>query len=83
VFVYVGHIPNSQLFEGKLAMDEQRYLITDRFMQTSVRGVFAAGEIQDSRFQQIVTSVGQGCAAALEAEKFVAELEDRAYPGEP
>ncbi|MDH7485724.1 MAG: thioredoxin-disulfide reductase [Anaerolineae bacterium] len=83
VFVYVGHIPNSQLFAGKLAMDEQGYLITDRFMQTSVRGVFAAGEIQDSRFQQIATSVGQGCAAALEAEKFVAELEERAYPGEP
>jgi len=83
VFIYVGHIPNSQLFEGKLDMDEQGYLITDRFMQTSVPGVFAAGEIQDSRFQQVATSVGQGCAAALEVEKHVAVLEDRAYPGEP
>ncbi|MBC8448374.1 MAG: thioredoxin-disulfide reductase [Chloroflexi bacterium] len=83
VFVYVGHIPNSQLFAGKLDMDGRGYLITDRFMQTSVPGVYAAGEIQDSRFQQVATSVGQGCAAALEAEKFVAELEDRAYPGEP
>lgn len=83
VFVYVGHIPNSSLFKDKLAMDERGYLITDRYMQTSVPGVFAAGEIQDSRFQQVATSVGQGCAAALEAEKYVAVLEDRAYPGEP
>jgi thioredoxin reductase (NADPH) len=83
VFIYIGHIPNSQLFKGKLEMDELGYLITDRYMQTSVPGVFAAGEIQDSRFQQVATSVGQGCAAALEAEKYVAVLEDRAYPGEP
>jgi len=83
VFIYVGHIPNSKLFVDKLDMDELGYLITDRYMQTSVPGVYAAGEIQDSRFQQVATSVGQGCAAALEAEKYVAVLEDRAYPGEP
>ena len=83
IFVYVGHIPNSQLFEGRLSMDKRGYLITNEMMQTSVPGVYAAGEIQDSRFQQVATSVGQGCAAAIEAEKFVAELEDRAYPGEP
>jgi thioredoxin reductase (NADPH) len=71
------------LFEGKLAMDEQGYLVCDRNMHTSVEGVYAAGEIQDSRFQQVATSVGQGCAAAMETEKYVAELEDRAYPGEP
>lgn len=81
VFVYIGRIPNSQLFQGQLAMDERGYLITDELMCTSVPGVYAAGEIQDSRFQQVATSVGQGCAAAIEAEKFVAELEDRAYPG--
>ena len=82
VFVYVGHIPNSSLFEGKLEMDEQGYLITDNCMRTSVPGVYAAGEIQDRHFQQVATSVGQGCAAALEVERFVAELEDRAYPGD-
>jgi len=81
VFIYIGHIPNSQLFQGQLAMDEQGYVITDELMRTSVPGVYAAGEVQDKRFRQVATSVGQGCAAALEVEKFVAELEDRAYPG--
>ena len=81
VFIYVGHLPNNQLFQGKLAMDEQGYLITDRLMRTSVPGIFAAGEIQDHRFRQVATSVGQGVAAAIETEKYLAELEDRAYPG--
>jgi len=81
VFIYVGHLPNNQLFQGKLAMDEQGYLITDRLMRTSVPGIFAAGEIQDHRFRQVATSVGQGVAAAMETEKYLAELEDRAYPG--
>jgi thioredoxin reductase (NADPH) len=82
VFVYVGHLPNNQLFADKLAMDDEGYLITDRLMRTSVPGIFAAGEIQDHRFRQVATSAGQGVAAAMETEKYMAELEDRAYPGE-
>ena len=62
VFVYVGHLPNNQLFEGKLAMDEEGYLVTDKLMRTSVPGIFAAGEIQDHRFKQAATSAGQGVA---------------------
>jgi thioredoxin reductase (NADPH) len=81
VFVYIGHLPNNELFVGKLAMDDEGYLITDRLMRTSVPGIFAAGEIQDHRFKQAATSAGQGVAAALEVEKFLADLEDRAYPG--
>jgi thioredoxin reductase (NADPH) len=81
VFIYVGHLPNNQLFPGKLALDEDGYLITDRLMRTSVPGIFAGGEIQDHRFKQVATSVGQGVAAAMEAEKYIAALEDRAYPG--
>ncbi len=81
VFVYIGHLPNNQLFVDKLALDEEGYLITDKLMRTSVPGIFAAGEIQDHRFKQAVTSAGQGVAAALEVEKFVADLDDRAYPG--
>lgn len=81
VFVYVGHLPNNDLFRGKLALDDQGYVITDRLMRASVPGVFAAGEIQDNRFRQIATSVGQGVAAAMETEKYLAQLEDRAYPG--
>jgi thioredoxin reductase (NADPH) len=81
VFIYIGHIPNSDLFKGQLEMDGAGYLIADRLMRTSVPGVFAAGEIQDAHFRQTATSVGQGCAAAIECEKWLAELEDRAYPG--
>ena len=75
VFVYIGHLPNNQLFEGKLAMDDQGYLVTDKLMRTSVPGIFAAGEIQDHRFKQAATSAGQGVAAAMECEKYLAELE--------
>ena len=60
-------------------MDPDGYVITNRFGHTSVPGVFAAGEIQDHRFKQVSTSVGQGAKAAMEAEKFMAELEDKGY----
>lgn len=83
VFIYIGHYPNSQLFKGKLDMDEEGYLITDRRTRTSVPGVFAAGEIADPVFRQVVTSAGEGCKAAIQAERYLAELEDRAYPDEP
>ena len=75
VFVYIGHLPNNQLFEDKLAMDDQGYLVTDKLMRTSVPGIFAAGEIQDHRFKQAATSAGQGVAAAMECEKYLAELD--------
>lgn len=81
VFVYIGHYPNSQLFKGKLEMDDHGYLITNRRTHTNVPGVFAAGEIADPIFRQVVTSAGEGCKAALEVEKYLAVLEDRAYPG--
>jgi thioredoxin reductase (NADPH) len=75
VFIYIGHYPNSKFLEGKLAMDEHGYFITDEKMRTSVSGVYAAGEIQDSTFRQIATSVGQGCAAAMQCEKWLSERE--------
>lgn len=75
VFIYIGHYPNSKFLEGHLAMDEHGYLITDEKMRTSVPGVFAAGEIQDSMYRQIATSVGQGCAAAMQCEKWLSERE--------
>jgi thioredoxin reductase (NADPH) len=81
VFVYIGHYPNSQLFSDKLEMNEHGYLITDGRTRTSVPGVFAAGEIADPVFRQVVTSAGDGCRAAIQAERYLAELEDRAYPG--
>ena len=81
VFVYIGHYPNSKLFEGKLEMDSHGYLITDGRTHTSVPGVFAAGEIADPVFRQVVTSAGEGCKAAIQVERYLAEMEDRAYPG--
>ena len=75
VFIFIGHFPNSKFLEGKLAMDEEGYIITDEKMRTNVAGVYAAGEIQDAHFRQISTSVGQGAAAAMELEKWLSEQE--------
>lgn len=72
VFVFVGHFPNTDIFKGQLAMDEQNFLITDKNMQTSVEGVFAAGEVQDPIYKQAISSAGQGCQAAIAAERWLA-----------
>ncbi len=75
VFVYIGHQPNTQLFAGQLDLDGHGYLVTDKWMRTSVEGVYAAGEAADPRFRQVITSAGMGAAAAMEAEKYLAEQE--------
>lgn len=75
VFIFIGHDPNNHFFKGQLAMDEEGYIITDERFRTSVPGIFAAGEIQDPYFRQISTSVGQGAAAGMEAQKWLAEQE--------
>jgi len=77
VFVFIGHFPNSQLFKGQLAMDEQGFLLVDKFMQTSVPGVFAAGEIMDPIYKQAVSSAGQGCQAAISVERYLEVLGDK------
>ena len=73
VFIYIGHYPNTDLFKGQLEMDDHSYLQTDARMMTSVPGVFAAGEVQDSVYRQVATSVGQGSAAGIMAERWLAE----------
>lgn len=73
VFIYVGHIPNTQLFEGHLELDGNGYIVTNRRQWTSVPGVFAAGDVQDPIFRQIVTAAGTGSAAAIEAIRFLDE----------
>jgi thioredoxin reductase (NADPH) len=80
VFIYVGTIPNTGFLEGQLELDDRGYIVTDRQCHTSVPGVFAAGDVQEQVLKQISTAVGSGAMAAMEAEKFIAELEDRAYP---
>jgi thioredoxin reductase (NADPH) len=73
VFIYIGHIPNTHLFEGQLDLDEAGYILTDRRQHTSVPGVYAAGDVQDPIFRQIVTAAGTGSAAAIEAVRFLDE----------
>ncbi len=77
VFVFIGHFPNSQLFKGQLAMDEQGFVIVDKYMQTSVPGVFAAGEIMDPIYKQAISSAGQGCQAAISVERYLESLHDK------
>jgi thioredoxin reductase (NADPH) len=73
IFIFIGHDPNTSLFRGKLDMDEKSYLRIDNQMRTSVSGVFAAGEAADPSFRQIATSAGMGVAAAISAERWLAE----------
>jgi thioredoxin reductase (NADPH) len=72
VFIYIGHFPNTDLFRGQLAMDGHEYLTTDARMMTSVEGVFAAGEVMDPVYRQVATSVGQGAAAGMMLERWLA-----------
>lgn len=71
VFIFIGHTPNSQMFQGKVELDEKGYVVVDALMQTSVPGVFAAGELADPNFRQVATSVGMGAAAAIQATRFL------------
>ena len=71
VFIFIGHTPNTQIFQGQLEMDKLGYLKVDEKMQTSKPGVFAGGEVANPHFRQVVTSAGMGAAAAIQATRFL------------
>jgi len=82
LFYAVGHDPATTMFKGVIDMDNENYIVTKPGTSyTNIEGVFAAGDVQDKRYRQAITSAGSGCVAALEAEKFLAEQEDGVVDG--
>jgi thioredoxin reductase (NADPH) len=75
VFVAIGHDPNTKAFKGKLETDSEGYLIAKHLVENKHPGVFIAGDVADRVYKQAVTAAGAGCAAAMEAERYLSHLE--------
>jgi thioredoxin reductase (NADPH) len=83
VFIFIGHTPNTQLFQGQLELDDHGYIKVDVQMRTNIPGVFVAGEAADPHFKQVITSAGMGAAAAIQANRFLDKVASEQLAGEP
>ena len=74
LFYAIGHVPNTAFLDGQVETNETGYIVLKQGQETSVRGVFAAGDVHDYHYRQAITAAGAGCAAALDAEHYLAGL---------
>ena len=74
VFFYIGTVPNTVFCEGSIELDDRDFIITDDNLETSIRGIFAAGDCRSNLLKQVSVAVGEGALAAVEAEKYIEEL---------
>jgi thioredoxin reductase (NADPH) len=73
LFVAIGHVPNTKVFQGQLDLDPEGYIVSHGGARTNIHGVFHAGDVQDRIYRQAITAAGAGCMAAIEAERLLEE----------